>query len=229
MSSAARRRGSPASFAGACGSAPSPTALPALAEITSPLLASHLSISLEIRSPSCDQIVAELASYRIDAGISYLENELVPPLANTPVYTRALRLPHSASPAREDDGVSGLNGVPLCLLSRDMQNRRIVDAAMREGGAEPATRIETNSISVLLSYTRAEWPCVVSDAWLSLDAVPREIAALPLAAPEASHVVGVVTRQTELTPALLEGLATPGSRRPPRSASPELPRRTRAA
>lgn len=191
-----------------------PTALPAVAEITAPLLAANPEVDLEVRSLSSDRIVDELVSYRIDAGLTYLDNEPLGQLARTPVYTERYVFLTADPPPGDRVPWGRLDRVALCLLTPDMQNRRIVDAALRAGGAAPATRIETNSISALLSYARAGWPSVVSDAWLELYGVPPGIAALPLVEPEVSHAVGLVTRQTELTPplvgALLEGLAAPG-------------------
>ena len=43
---------------------------------------------------------------------------------------------------------------PLCLLTEDMQNRRIVDELFQEAGARPRPVIETNSISTLYAHTR---------------------------------------------------------------------------
>ena len=44
--------------------------------------------------------------------------------------------------------------VPLCLLTGDMQNRRIVDGIFAEAGAEPRPTVETNSISTLFAHVR---------------------------------------------------------------------------
>lgn len=183
-----------------------PTALPTVAPITAPLLATHPAVDLEVRSLSSNEIAAELASYRIDAGLTYLDNEPLGGLAATPVYAERYLFLSADPPAGETVAWAALDQVPLCLLTAAMQNRRIVDAALREAGATATARIETDSVSALFSYVRAGWPSVVSDAWVELYGVPAGIGALPLVDPELTHAVGVVTRETGLTPPLVGAL-----------------------
>lgn len=197
-----------------------PTALPVIASITAPLLAAHPGVDLEVRSLSSDRIAAELASYGIDAGLTYLDNEPLGPLAATPVYEERYLFLSADPPPGETVGWAALDGVPLCLLTPEMQNRRIVDASLREAGAAAGARIETDSISALFSYARAGWPSVVSDAWVELYGVPDGVGALPLLAPEVTHTVGVVTRETDLTPPLVRALLEGLSRRSPTSSAP---------
>jgi DNA-binding transcriptional LysR family regulator len=183
-----------------------PTALPKLAAITEPLLAAHPGIDLEVRSLSSNRIAAELGAYRIDAGITYLDNEPLGELTATPVYEERYVFLSADPPAGETVAWADLDGTPLCLLTPDMQNRRIVDAALRDAGAAATARIETDSISALFSYARAGRPTIVSDAWLALYGVPIGIGARPLVDPEIAHAVGLVTRPTDLTPPLVRAL-----------------------
>ena len=44
--------------------------------------------------------------------------------------------------------------VPLCLLTPDMQNRRIIEGLLRQAGAEVAPTLESNSIIVLFAHVR---------------------------------------------------------------------------
>lgn len=77
-----------------------------------------------------------------------------------------------------------LDGVQLCLLSGEMQNRRIIDSLLREAGAVPGVRLQTNSISALFSFLREGWPCIVSQVWLDLYGVPAGMGAMPITGPE---------------------------------------------
>ena len=73
---------------------------------------------------------------------------------------------------------------PLCLLTEDMQNRRIVDELFQEAGARPRPMIETNSISTLYAHTRdGTRSSVMAHAWLHLFGVPAGLRAVPLVAP----------------------------------------------
>ena len=74
--------------------------------------------------------------------------------------------------------------LPLCLLTGDMQNRRIVDGIFHEAGAEPRPTLETNSISTLITHVRdGPWSSVMAHAWLHAFDVPRGMRVIPLVAP----------------------------------------------
>jgi DNA-binding transcriptional LysR family regulator len=189
-----------------------PTALPAIAEVTAPLLLEHPSIDLEIRSYSSREIVDGLESFSIDAGVTYLDNEPLGQLLGRPLYTeRYVYMTAEATKARTVRWAS-LDGAALCLLSAEMQNRRIVEGALRRSGAKARARIETNSITALLAFARAGWSSIVSDTWLNLYGVPEGMRAIPLVEPDVGYTIGIVTRDTELQPpavsALLERAAS---------------------
>jgi DNA-binding transcriptional LysR family regulator len=183
-----------------------PTALPIVATIAKPLLERHPAVDLEVRSLPSTEIAAQLDSYAIDAGITYLSNEPLGRLRATPVYDERYVFLTAEPGSGETISWGELDGVPLCLLTPDMQNRRIIDAALAEGQARAGARIETNSISALLSFARAGWSSVVSDAWLSLYGVPEGMRALSLTAPDIQQAIGLVTRESELLPPLVRAL-----------------------
>jgi DNA-binding transcriptional LysR family regulator len=183
-----------------------PTALPTIAKVTKGLLTAHPGVRLEVRSLSSDKIFDELAAFRIDAGLTYLDNEPVGAVATTPVYTeRYVFLAAEESP-RKSIRWRDLDGGPLCLLTPDMQNRRIIDEVLERSGARVDAVVETDSISALISYVRAGWPSVVSDSWVDLYGIPEGMSAVPLVGPRISHSVGLVTRVTELPPPLVKAL-----------------------
>lgn len=191
-----------------------PTALPAVAGITKGLLSAHPDVRLEIRSLTSDEIGEELAAFRIDVGLTYLDNEPLGVVTTIPVYAeRYLYLTAEDLPG-ERVRWGDLDGGRLCLLTPDMQNRRIVEDALRGSGAAVTAVVETNSISALISYVRAGWPSIVPDAWVALYGVPDGMAAVPLVAPTIAHSVGLVTRVTDLpqplVKAFVESLDAPG-------------------
>lgn len=188
-----------------------PTALPVVAEIAQPLLIENPGIDLEVRSLSSVEIAAQLESFAIDAGITYLDNEPLGRLMPTPIYTERYVFLTAQEGDEEKIRWRSLDQVSLCLLSPDMQNRRIIDAALRGSRARAQARIETSSISALLAFTRAGWSSVVCESWLNLYGVPEGMRALPLVEPELTYTIGLVTRKTELPPpsvkALMESIA----------------------
>lgn len=183
-----------------------PTALPAVAEITAPLLLDHPSLDLEIRSLSSQDIAGQLESFAIDAGVTYLDNEPLGELRGRPLYSERYVYLTAEKGTEERVPWAALDGASLCLLSPEMQNRRIVEEALRRSGAAARARIESNSITALLSFARAGWSSVVSETWLNLYGVPAGMRAVPLVEPEVTHVIGVVTRDSELQPPAVSAL-----------------------
>ena len=103
-----------------------------------------------IRSSTSIEVLTWLDNLEVDAGISYLENEPVGNVRAVPLYREHYRLLISAdSPLGNRKSVTWAEvaHVPLCLLTPDMQNRRIIDRLLRESGnGESATRTLLNRI-----------------------------------------------------------------------------------
>ena len=85
--------------------------------------------------------------------------------------------------------------LPLCLLTPDMQDRRILDMHFREGGAEIHAAVETNSLLTLWSHLRVgHWSSVVPHTFLLL---PNDgLVGIPLIEPDASHLIGLVASRS---------------------------------
>ncbi|MFZ2050214.1 MAG: LysR family transcriptional regulator [Solirubrobacteraceae bacterium] len=188
-----------------------PTALPAAALVAQPLLRAHPGVDLEIRSLSSIEIGRELESHGIDAGITYLDNEPLGKVRAARIYDETYALLTADDRPETQIAWAQLDGYPLCLLTPEMQNRRIIDGVLADRGATVVARIETNSISALLSFARAGWSCVVSRVWLTLYGVPEGMRALTLIEPTVSHEVGLLTPKSDLVApvvrALLEALS----------------------
>jgi DNA-binding transcriptional LysR family regulator len=100
--------------------------------------------------------------------------------------------------------------LPLCLLTRDMQNRRIIDGLFAAGGA-PSPRVvgEMNAVLTLVAYVRSSgWSTVVPHTFLApldhAEAALSGFVAIPLTEPTASHALGLVTADREPSPAVTE-------------------------
>jgi DNA-binding transcriptional LysR family regulator len=97
--------------------------------------------------------------------------------------------------------------MPLCLLTRDMQNRRIVDSLFAAAGVHPSPRIETNSISALLSHVRfGRCASVVPQSWLQSLGVPSGTHILRFSDGDVVSRVGLVWLGGEPEPALTRAL-----------------------
>ena len=112
-----------------------PTALPMCAMITTPYRARHPNVSFTILSRTSIKVLGLLENLEIDAGITYLDNEPLGRVKTVPLYTEQYRLLISSdSPLGHRDAVTWAEvaQVPLCLLTPDMQNRRIIDSVLRD-------------------------------------------------------------------------------------------------
>lgn len=157
------------------------------------------------------EIAGGLAGGELDAGLTYLDNE---PL--TDVYSAALwreqylLLTPAAGPLSAAVTVSWLvaSELPLCLLTPDMQHRRIIDGAFATAGAAPEPALETNSVSTLIAHARSGLPGITAQTWLATSRLPRGLRAIPLVEPVIEHTIGIVTRSVgQQSPVVTELLA----------------------
>ena len=116
-----------------------PTVLGMVASLTTPFRALHPDVRFKIVSCTSTNVLGLLENLEVDAGLTYLENEPVGKVRAIPLYDESYRL------MTAHDGMFGdrdevtwkeVGQVPLCLLTPDMQNRRIIDKALRSVGVE---------------------------------------------------------------------------------------------
>jgi DNA-binding transcriptional LysR family regulator len=189
-----------------------PTALPVVAGILRPMLDRHPAVEVEVISMSSREIGLQMAAHGIDAGVTYLDNEPLGEVVAVPIYEERYVFVTPQDDAAETIEWADLDGVQLCLLSSEMQNRRIVDSLLQKAGAVPGVRLQTNSISALFSFLRDGWPCVVSQAWLDLYGVPEGMGSMLITAPEVAHEIGLVVSRTRLVPPTVRALIDSTSR-----------------
>jgi DNA-binding transcriptional LysR family regulator len=200
-----------------------PTALAASSLITSPFLERHPRVRVAVESMSSREIVAHLTDFRVDVGISYVDGEpLGGSVRTVPLYAeRYLLLTPADGPlvGREIVEWSDLADVPLCLLSPDMQNRRIIDRFLADAGVHVQPAIEADAVSVLYGHAATgRWSTVVAHTWLHLFGVPDGLRAIPMVEPATSVHVGLLLPDTDPQPILVQAFlevatrldATPG-------------------
>lgn len=187
-----------------------PSALPMVSLLTTPFCRQHPMVSVTVRSLSSIEILRELDEFHIDLGISYLDNEPVPNTRIMPLYQeRYILLTPEDGPFAGRERVSWAEtaNVPLCLLTSDMQGRRIIDSIFRQSKSEPNPRIETNSLTNMLSHIRSgHWSSVMAHASLYAFGVPPGSCAIPLVEPEVTHSVGLVMADRNPPPLLARAL-----------------------
>lgn len=173
-----------------------PTALPPATLVTGRFRHHHPRMHVELRSLTSREIAAGLTSGTLDAGLTYLDNEPLEDVAALPLWHERYLLVRRAEPrASASVPWADAAALPLCLLTQDMQHRRIVNAAFAAADSVPSPAIETNSISTLIAHARSGLPAVIADTWLMAHALPEALEALPLSGPTVAHAVGLVTRR----------------------------------
>ena len=175
-----------------------PTALTRVPALTTPLRDHHPAVRLSITSSTSAEILSRLNNLDIEAGITYLDNEPLGDVKTVPLYHESYRLLVSLdNPLAERDHVTWqeLGDLPLCLLTPNMQNRRIIDQMLRDAGSRPDTALESNSVMVLVAHVATgRWSSVVA-ASLVEDLGLATIRAVPIISPKVTHLVGLVVPQ----------------------------------
>jgi DNA-binding transcriptional LysR family regulator len=178
-----------------------PTALSMVAAVTTPYRARHPNVTFTILSRTSSEVLEELEDLVVDAGITYLDNEPLGRVSTVELYRETYRLLTAAEGElgrRASVTWAEVGDVPLCLLTPDMQNRRIVDQLLRAAGAHVAPTLESNSMQVLLSHVRTgRWSSVMPTILVETLGIGERVKAIPIVAPDARHVVGLVTPRRE--------------------------------
>jgi DNA-binding transcriptional LysR family regulator len=183
-----------------------PTSLPLSPRITARFRERHPRMRVRLISMNSRQIAHGLEHGELEAGLTYLDNEPLARVDAVPLWTERYLL---VTPARASFGESvtwaEAAELPLCLLTPDMQHRRIVDGAFGQAGATPEPAVETNSVSTLVAHARAGLPGITAHTWLEANPLPDDLRAIPLIDPVISHTIGLVTSTAvERTPVIAE-------------------------
>ncbi|EJT03598.1 MULTISPECIES: LysR family transcriptional regulator [unclassified Rhizobium] len=178
-----------------------PTALAMLSRITTPFQERHPGVTFSIVSRNSLQVLSMLENLEIDAGITYLENEPLGRVTTVPLYAERYNLITAAgSPLSDRDNVTWreVGDLRLCLLTADMQNRRIINRHLTEAGATVHPTLESNSMIVLFSHVRTgRWASIMPRNVAKSFGFPVEIRMIPIVEPEAHHLVGLVAPYRE--------------------------------
>jgi Transcriptional regulator len=128
-----------------------------VASLTTPFRMRHPNVQFTILSRTSIEVLAQLENLEIDAGLTYLDNEPLGRVNAVPLYREHYRLLTSSdAPLGNREAVTWAEvaQVPLCLLTPDMQNRRIIDELLRGAGGTPQPTLESNSMIVLFAHVR---------------------------------------------------------------------------
>ncbi|QPC86704.1 LysR family transcriptional regulator [Mesorhizobium sp. NBSH29] len=178
-----------------------PTALAMLPRLTTPFREKHPGVTFSILSRTSIEVLSLLGNFDIDAGITYLDNEPLGRVTSVPLYSERYQLITAAgNPLSERTQVTWqeVSELPLCLLTPDMQNRRIIDQHLTEVGVEARPTLESNSMIVLFSHIRTgKWSSIMPLNLAETFGFAEPIRAIPIVEPDARHLVGLVAAKRE--------------------------------
>jgi DNA-binding transcriptional LysR family regulator len=173
-----------------------PTALPIVSHLTGPFHARFPHVSVTVLSQTSQEIQRGIDEFELDVGLTYLDNEPLEHVLTKPIYLEEyVFLTPAAGPYAQRDKIGWKEAAlaPLCLLTPDMQNRRIIDGIFRSVGAQPEPSVETNSIFNLCSHANSGlWSSIVPRQLLQFFGIPRETRAVELIEPSASRTIGLI-------------------------------------
>lgn len=178
-----------------------PVALPLVHWLTEPFAQAHPRTTIQVLSYTSAEIQRGLDAFDLDAGVTYLDNEPLSRVRTFPLYREHYVL---VTPSGTDlDNRKSVTweeaaGLPLGLLTGDMQNRRILDMHFREAGQVVRPVFETNSPFALLQHlTTTSWSTVLPHTYLAVMGKLEGLTTLPLVEPAAKHEVGLVVAERE--------------------------------
>ena len=178
-----------------------PTALAMTPRLTTPFREKHPGVTFSILSRTSIEVLSLLGNFEIDAGITYLDNEPLGQVTSVPLYSERYQLITAAGNEFADRPTvswAEVATIPLCLLTPDMQNRRIINQHLEEAGTAARPTLESNSMIVLFSHIRTgKWSSIMPLNLAETFGFSEPIRAIPIVEPDARHLVGLVAARRE--------------------------------
>ena len=197
-----------------------PTAEPIAARFAAMLQARHPGVRPVVRIMSSPDIEAGLDNLSLDLGLGFTDRPRPANFMAMPQYAEHYFWVSKASPASSQTRSAGLHigqpmtwqeaaQSPLCLMTPEMHNRRIVDAAFAQAGSPVTPVMETSSILTLaLSLMSGSVSCIMPGALVGAFRGHAELQARSLVSPEVHTPVGFMALHTERNSRTLEAALT---------------------
>ena len=182
-----------------------PTVLGMVASLTTPFRARHPEVRFRIMSCTSADVLGLLENLEGDAWLTYIENEPIGRVRTIPLYNESYRLltaPDSMFGDRDQVTWQEVGQVPLCLLTPDMQNRRIIDRALRAAGNEVTPTLTSNSLLVLYTHVKTgRWASVMPAKLAETLGLADKVRSIPIVDPVINYQIGLVIPQRDpMTP-----------------------------
>ncbi len=178
-----------------------PAALPSVAFITQHFCDANPAATVTIRSITSRAIAEGLDAFELDGGITYLENEPIGHVHRVPLYRERYKLAVPSShrlATRTTVSWQEASRERLCLLSQDMQNRRIIDRLTSSIDLAIYPAVVSNSFLAVCAHLRqGGWASIVPHSFFHLIGLQPDLVAVDLIDPVHSEMVGLVISDRE--------------------------------
>lgn len=186
-----------------------PAAMPMVGFVTDRVRQVHPETEIEFLSMTSRQIQSGLDSLDLHGGLTYLENEPLERVFRLPLYReRSVVIAHRDR--FSDDAPVGwptIRNGPLCLLSTDMQNRRILDAIAERHGAPLRPSVTSNSFLAICAHLRTgNWISVVPHILPHVFGLTPDLATWEIAGETPTQCLGLVTSDRRPTARMTKAL-----------------------
>lgn len=174
-----------------------PSALPLVSSVTTQFQKLYPAVRINVLARSSMEIQRGLDDFDLEAGISYIDNEPLKNVRQLPMHEECYVLltgqQVDVGDATEQISWANAANLPLCLLTADMQNRRILDAAFRTAHVSPTPEMETNSILALYSYVLdGRLATILPQHFVDVFGTSNKLRSIPLIEPVLNKKIGLL-------------------------------------
>jgi DNA-binding transcriptional LysR family regulator len=178
-----------------------PAAMPSVSFLTARFCTEHPAADVEIHSLTSRAIQQGLDAFELDGGVTYLENEPLEHVRRVPLYREHyVFMTQRGHPFAERRTLTWKEAVTqrLCLLSDDMQNRRIINNLAASIDLEVTAHVVSNSFLGICSHLRhGDWSSIVPHTFSYVFGGMPDLVAIDLVEPVHEQAIGLVLSNRE--------------------------------
>jgi DNA-binding transcriptional LysR family regulator len=178
-----------------------PTAVPITTFISERFTIRHPRARVQVEELSSREIGHRLTEFRLDVGISYLDDAALLSTESLVLYReRYFAVLPAQAPLAKQRALSwpDVASVPLCLLTPAMRNRQIISAIIAASGAAVTPLVETDNMGSLYAHVASRrLATIASQAWLYAFGAPAGMCIRPLTNTHPPVPIGLVRMATE--------------------------------
>lgn len=179
-----------------------PTASTTASLVLSAFCSDHPLVKVQIHSRlATTELYRRLRDFELEAAIVHSVPEEARDVELVPLYQERYvllapgdMLPAGTSTVRWPDAAQ----LPLALLTPDMRDRQVIDAAFADHAITITPQVETDSVaSMLAQVATGNWACILPHTWLWTTLMAGDIRVFELVEPALTAQITVATNSAE--------------------------------